>query len=80
MSSINGIFTMSGPQLGQFEIGIIAAWLGSEMAALTGGLACLAILVTVVAIFPKIGRFRIQAEYAPQVSQRAVPVSRDDVP
>jgi MFS family permease len=66
MSSINGIFTMSGPQLGQFEIGIIAAWLGSEMAALTGGLACLAMLVTVAAIFPKVGRFRIQAEFAPK--------------
>jgi MFS family permease len=64
MSSINGIFTMSGPQLGQFEIGIIAAWLGSEMAALTGGLACLAILVTVAAVFPYVGRFRIQAEPA----------------
>jgi hypothetical protein len=53
MSSINGIFTMSGPQLGQFEIGIIAAWLGSKMAALTGGLACLAMLITVAAICPK---------------------------
>jgi MFS family permease len=77
-SSINGIFTMSGPQLGQFEIGIVAAWLGSEMAALTGGLACLVILVTVAAIFPKVGRFRIQGEYDPQVIQAAVPISRDD--
>ncbi len=66
MSSINGIFTMSGPQLGQFEIGIIAAWLGSEMAALTGGLACLTMLATVAAIFPKVGRFRIQGEFAPK--------------
>jgi len=66
MASINGIFTMSGPQLGQFEIGIIAAWLSSEMAALTGGLACLAMLVTVAAIFSYVGRFRIQAESAPK--------------
>ena len=66
MSSINGIFTMSGPQLGQFEIGIIAAWFGSEMAALTGGLACLAMLITVAAIFPYVGRFRIRAESAPR--------------
>jgi MFS family permease len=66
MSSINGIFTMSGPQLGQFEIGIIAAWFGSEMAALTGGLACLAMLITVAAIFPYVGRFRIEADFAPK--------------
>jgi MFS family permease len=67
MSSINGIFTMSGPQLGQFEIGIVAAWLGSENAALTGGLACLAILVTVAAIFPNVGRFRIHGESAAKI-------------
>jgi hypothetical protein len=65
MSSINAIFTMGGPQLGQFEIGIIAAWLGSEMAALTGGLACLAILIAVAAAFPHLRRYRIQADRAP---------------
>jgi MFS family permease len=64
MSSINGIFTMSGPQLGQFEIGIIAAWLGSEMAALTGGLACLAILIAVAATYPHVRGYRIGAERA----------------
>ena len=64
MSSINSIFTMSGPQLGQFEIGIIAAWLGSEMAALTGGLACLAILIAVAATFPHVRRYRIQSALA----------------
>jgi MFS family permease len=64
MSSINGIFTMSGPQLGQFEIGIIAAWLGSQMAALTGGLACLVILLTVASIFPHVVRFGVQPEPA----------------
>ena len=65
MSSINAIFTMSGPQLGQFEIGIIAAWLGSEMAALTGGLACLAILIAVAATFPHVRGYRIQSALAP---------------
>jgi MFS family permease len=64
MSSVNGIFTMSGPQLGQFEIGIIAAWLGSEMAALTGGLACLAILIAVAATYPHVRGYRIGAERA----------------
>jgi MFS family permease len=64
MSSINGIFTMSGPQLGQFEIGIVAAWLGAEMAALTGGLATLAIVVAVAATYPHLRAFRIQPELA----------------
>src|SRR4029450_1394780 len=37
MSSINSIFTSSGPQLGQFESGVVAAWLGTEASAMTGG-------------------------------------------
>jgi hypothetical protein len=59
MSSINGIFTMGGPQLGQFEIGIVAAWLGAQMAALTGGLGTLAIVIAVAASFPQVRKFRI---------------------
>jgi hypothetical protein len=65
MSSINGIFTMGGPQLGQFEIGIIATWLGSQMAALTGGLACLAIVGAVAATYPAVREYRIHPERAP---------------
>jgi MFS family permease len=59
MSSINSIFTSSGPQLGQFESGVVAAWLGTEASALTGGVATLAILGVVAAAFPKVRRFRI---------------------
>jgi MFS family permease len=64
MSSINGIFTMGGPQLGQFEIGIMATWLGSELAALTGGLATLAIVAAVALAFPYVRSYRIQPEIA----------------
>ncbi len=60
MSSINGIFTNSGPQLGQFESGVVAAWLGTEASALTGGLATLAILAAVIAAFPEVREFRIR--------------------
>jgi MFS family permease len=60
MSSINSIFTSNGPQLGQFESGIIAAWLGAQGSALTGGLATLAILAAVAIAFPKVRRFQAQ--------------------
>jgi MFS family permease len=59
MSSINGIFTMSGPQLGQFEIGVVATWLGAELAALTGGFGTLAIVLAVAIRFPQVIGFRI---------------------
>jgi len=60
MSSINSIFTSSGPQLGQFESGLVAAWLGARISALTGGLATLAIVAMVMAGFPQVRRFQIQ--------------------
>ncbi|MGH7829090.1 MAG: MFS transporter, partial [Candidatus Binatia bacterium] len=59
MVSINSIFTNSGPGLGQFESGLVAAWLGAELSALTGGLATLAILGVVAAVFPAIRRYQI---------------------
>ena len=58
MSSINSIFTSSGPQLGQFESGVVAAWLGAQMSALTGGLATLLVLAVVAATFPRVHRFK----------------------
>ncbi len=59
MSSINSIFTSNGPQLGQFESGLVAAWLGTQMSALTGGLATLMILAAVTAGYPVLRRYRI---------------------
>ena len=60
MSSINSIFTSNGPQLGQFESGLVAAWLGAEASALTGGLATLAVLAAVAIAYPVVRRYRIQ--------------------
>lgn len=62
MSSINSIFTNSGPQLGQFRAGVVAAWLGAEMSAMTGGLATLLILLGIAAGFPKMRGFKIGEE------------------
>ena len=59
MSSINSIFTSSGPQLGQFESGVVAAWLGAQLSALTGGLATLFVLAVVAASFPRLRQFQI---------------------
>lgn len=64
MSSINSIFSSNGPQLGQFESGVVAAWLGAQGSALTGGLATLAILAIVATAFPGIRRFQVQTSPA----------------
>jgi MFS family permease len=41
MVSINQIFFMGGPQLGEIEAGAVAQALGTPMAIITGGLGCI---------------------------------------
>jgi MFS family permease len=60
MSSINSVFTSNGPQLGQFESGLVAAWLGAEASALIGGLATLLVLAGVAAAFPMVRQYQFQ--------------------
>ena len=48
MTSINMIFFMGGPQLGEVEAGLVAALIGAPLSVVTGGLGCL-IAVAVIA-------------------------------
>jgi MFS family permease len=59
MASINSIFTNSGPQLGQFQLGALAALIGAELAVTTGGLIILVIVMVLAAGFPRVRRYRI---------------------
>ena len=40
MTSINQIFFMGGPQLGELEAGLTAQFFGAPLAVITGGIAC----------------------------------------
>jgi MFS family permease len=62
MASINSIFTNSGPQLGQFQLGALAAVVGAEVSAATGALLILLIVATLVVGFPHVRDYRIGAE------------------
>ena len=59
MASINSIFTNSGPQLGQFEAGAVAALLGAEMSVFAGGLVILILSALIALVFPNIRKFTI---------------------
>jgi len=41
MTSINQIFFMGGPQLGELEAGIVAQFFGAPLAVITGGIGCI---------------------------------------
>ena len=60
MASINSIFTNSGPQLGQFEAGALAAVVGAEFSAMTGGIIILLIVLVLTVGFPNVRNYRLK--------------------
>jgi MFS family permease len=58
LNSINIMFVLGGPQLGQFESGAVAALWSPMASVVSGGLACVASVVAVAAWIPEIVRYR----------------------
>lgn len=52
MTSVNMIFFMGGPQLGELEAGLAATWLGAPWSVVVGGLGCLLSVALVAARAP----------------------------
>jgi MFS family permease len=61
MASINSIFTNSGPQLGQFQAGALAALIGAEFAVTAGGIINLLIVGILILGYPHVRNYRIAA-------------------
>jgi MFS family permease len=59
MSSINSIFTNSGPQLGQFQAGALAALIGAELSVIAGATIILFIVGILLAGYPHVRDYRI---------------------
>jgi MFS family permease len=59
MASINSLFTNSGPQLGQFQAGVLAALIGAELAVVSGSVIILFIVGLLVLRFPHVRDFDI---------------------
>jgi MFS family permease len=58
VAAVNNVFVMGGPQLGQFESGVVAALASPQMSAVTGGLGAL-LLAGAVAALPKVRDFSL---------------------
>jgi MFS family permease len=65
VSSINLVFVAGGPQLGQVESGVIAELWSPEAAVVTGGLACVGVVVAAHALVPQVARYRADAAAEP---------------
>lgn len=58
MTSVNMIFFMGGPQIGELEAGLAATWLGAPWSVIMGGLGCLAAVALVAVRAPMLRNYR----------------------
>lgn len=61
MVSVNMIFFMGGPQLGELEAGLVANWFGAPLSVISGGLACLLVTLWLGWQTPTLRRYRRSA-------------------
>lgn len=58
MVSVNMVFFMGGPQLGELEAGVVAHWIGAPWSVITGGLGCLVVAAIVAGRAPALRGYR----------------------
>ena len=74
VTSVNMIFFMGGPQLGELEAGLVANWRGAPFSVVTGGFGTLIAAAAVAAGVPALRRYRRtgDAQLAETDKERAV--------
>jgi MFS family permease len=57
MSGVNMVFFIGGPQLGEFEAGAVANWLGATFSVVSGGVGCLIATAWIALTTPALRRY-----------------------
>jgi len=65
MTSVNMVFIMGGPQLGEFEAGLVAQGFGAVVSVVSGGLGCLLATWWIARRTPELARHRREAPGLP---------------
>jgi MFS family permease len=65
MTSVNMIFFMGGPQLGELEAGLVANAWGPLISVVSGGLGCLLVTAWIAASTPQLLRYRASVHLTP---------------
>jgi MFS family permease len=65
MTSVNMIFFMGGPQLGELEAGLVANAWGPVFSVVSGGIGCLIVTAWVAASTPQLRHYRASAHLTP---------------
>jgi hypothetical protein len=71
VSAVNSIFISTSNQLGEFESGVMAAWLGVVPAIIVGGVGTLGVVALWVYWFPSL----VKRDY---LDMRPAPAGKDD--
>jgi MFS family permease len=70
MTGVNMIFFIGGPQLGEFEAGAVANWLGATVSVVSGGLGCLIATGWLAAVTPTLRHYRAEERTDGEVTRR----------
>jgi MFS family permease len=68
MVSVNQIFFMGGPQLGELEAGFVAQLAGAPFAVISGGVGCICAVLWTAYRWPFMARYRGDVDAAPAAS------------
>ena len=60
ISSVNAMFVIGGPMLGQFESGLVAGLTTPEFSVISGGVACIAATLAIAALVPGLLRVKVK--------------------
>jgi MFS family permease len=57
MTSVNQIFFMGGPQLGEVEAGLVAQFFSAPIAVISGGVGCILAVLVVMRVWPHLSMY-----------------------
>lgn len=60
ISSVNAMFVMGGPMLGQFESGLVGGFFTPMASVVSGGLACVVVTLLIAALVPGLARVKVK--------------------
>jgi hypothetical protein len=73
IAAAHSTFAMGGPQLGEFEAGVVAAAVGAGPSVVLGGLGTMVSVAAVALLVPAIGRYDINSQVQSSESQVLAP-------
>jgi hypothetical protein len=57
MTAVNMIFFAGGPQLGEFEAGMLAALIGAPLSVVVGGAGTLVVVASIAVLIPTLRKY-----------------------